>query len=293
VAGRGRWDYVTVDAQGKLLYLPLGKRTLVVDARDGKTVADIPGQQGSHGVALVPSAGRGFISDGTGGSVVIFDLKTNSVLGNVKAAEDADAVIYDPTSGKVLISCGDANVMIPISPDVDPAVGKADAAVSLGGKPEALVADGKGKVYINLVDKNQVAVLDSRAMKLIDKWPTAPGGSPVALAIDTQRRRLFVGCRKPPKLLVMSADDGHVLADLPIGAGCDGTVYDGDIFASCLDGSLSVAREMAPGKFEIIQSLKTRPGAKTVGVDPSTHTLFLPAREVGNLIVLVVRRGGS
>jgi outer membrane protein assembly factor BamB len=289
IEGTGRWDYVTVDEQRKLLYLPLGKHTVVLDATNGKAVADIPGQKGSHGVALVPGAKRGFISDGSDGSVVIFDVNTNQVLGKVKAAEDADAIIYDRASDKVLVSCGDANVMIPISPDVDLTAGKADAAVSLGGKPEALVADGKGKVYINLVDKNQVAAVDSRSMKVLDKWSTAPGGRPVGLSIDGEHRRLFLGCRNPKKLLVMSADDGRVLADLPIGAGCDGTVFDGDVFASCMDGSLSVARERAPGKFELIQNLKTRPGAKTVGVDRSTHTLFLPTREDGKLILLVVQ----
>jgi len=294
VGGKGGWDYVTVDAERKLLYLPRATHTMVVAANDGKVVADIPGQKGNHGVALVRSAGRGFISDGRGGSVVIFDLKTHQVLGKVQAAKDADALIYDEAGGKVLVSCGDANVLVPISPDVDPQAGHADAPVSLGGKPEGLVADGQGKVYVNLTDKNELAVVDSRALKVIGKWPTAPGGRPVGMAIDRERRRLFVGCRNPQMLVVMSADDGRVLADLPIGAGCDGTAFDGDIFASCRDGSLAVARETAAGKFEIIQNLKTQPGAKTIGVDRETHTLFLPASESGThtFMVLVVRRSG-
>jgi DNA-binding beta-propeller fold protein YncE len=282
IGGAGGWDYVTVDPDNKHLYLPRTTHTMVLDSATGKKVADIPGQQGNHGVALVPSAGRGFITDGKDGSVIVFDLKTNEVLGKVKAADDADGVIYDPASGKVLVSCGDANVMVPIAPDVDPKAGRADTAVQLGGKPEFLAADGHGKVFINLVDKNQVAVVDTKTMKVLNKWPTAPGGAPVGMSMDTDHRRLFVGCRNPQKLIVMSAEDGKVLADLPIGAGVDATQFDnGYVFASCRDGSLAVAKETSPGKFQVVQNLKTRPGAKTMAIDPTTHTIFLPTAEFG------------
>jgi YVTN family beta-propeller protein len=275
IGGEGGWDYLTVDDQNKLLYVPRTTHTLVVDAASGKIVADIPGQKRNHGVALVPNVGRGFISDGQDAAVAVFDLKTNKVLGRVKAGDDADGIIYDPHSGKVLVSCGDANEMVVIAPDVDLETGEADASVALGGKPEFLAAD-QDKIYVNLVDKDQVAVIDSKTMKVIHKWPVAPGGSPVGLAIDPDKHRLFIGCRKPQKLIVMSAEDGKVLADLPIGAGVDATQFDGDIFASCRDGTLAVARETSLGKFAIVQSLATKPGAKTMGLDPTTHTLYLP-----------------
>ena len=144
IGGEGGWDYVTVDPEQKHLYVPRTTHTMVLDAATGKSVADIPGQKGNHGVALVPSAGRGFITDGKDGSVIVFDLQTFAVLGTVKAADDADGIIYDPASRKVLVSCGDAGVLVPISPDVDLKAGRADAAVRLGGKPEFLVADGRG-----------------------------------------------------------------------------------------------------------------------------------------------------
>ena len=283
VGGAGGWDYITVDPEHRHLYLPRTTHTMVLDATTGKSVADIPGQKGNHGVALVPSARRGFITDGKDGSVIIFDLRTFEVLGKVKAADDADGIIYDPASGKVLVSCGDAGVAVPIPRDVDPKPGKADDAVQLGGKPEFLVADGQGKVFINLVDKDQVAVVDTKTMKVVDKWPTAPGGAPVGMSMDKEHGRLFVGCRKPQKLIVMSAVDGKVLADLPIGAGVDATQFDnGYAFASCRDGSLAVAWETSPGKFQIVQNLKTRPGAKTMAIDSATHTVFLPTAEFGN-----------
>lgn len=281
VGGEGGWDYLTVDPDHRLLYVPRSTHTMVIEASTGKIVADIPGQKRNHGVAIVASAGRGFITDGQDGSVTVFDLKSYAVLGKVKTADDADGVIYDPASGKVLVVCGDAGVMIPISPELDVATGKADPAVDLGGKPEFLAADEQGKAYINLVDKDQVAVVDTKTMKVLNKWPTAPGGSPVGMSMDVAKRRLFIGCRKPQKLIVMNADDGKILATFPIGAGVDATKFDGNSFASCGDGSLTVARETAPGKFEVVQTVTTPRGARTMGVDPTTHTLYLPTAELG------------
>jgi hypothetical protein len=130
------------------------------------------------------------------------------------------------------------------------------------------------------VDKDQVVVVDTKTMKVLTKWPTAPGGSPVGMSMDSEKRRLFIGCRKPQKLIVMDANDGKVLADLPIGAGVDATKFDGDIFASCGDGTLTVARETGPGKFEVVQTVQTPRGAKTMGVDEATHTLYLPTAEL-------------
>jgi DNA-binding beta-propeller fold protein YncE len=305
VGGDGGMDYLTVDPQYKLLYIPRATHTMVVDAGTGKVVGDVLGQKHNHGVAIVPAVGRGFISDGDDGSVAIFDLKTYEVLGKVKAEDDADGIIYDSASNKVLLVCGDAGVLIPISPDVDPKSGKADAEVTLGGKPEFLVADGLGKAYVNLVDKDMVAVVDTKTMKVIAKWPTAPGGSPVGMAMDREHRRLYIGCRKPKKMIVMSADDGKVLADLPIGAGVDATGFDGDGFASCGDGTLAVIRETSPGRFELFQTVKTPVRAKTMGVDPTTHTLYLPTAEFaapagggravpqpGTFMVVVVKPSG-
>lgn len=280
IGGEGGWDYLTVDSEHHLLYVTRTTHTMVIDAATGKTVADIPGQKRNHGVALVRSAGRGFITDGSDGSVTVFDLKSYAVLGKVKTADDSDGVIYDPASGKVLVVCGDPGLLIPISPDLDLATGKADAPVDLGGKPEFLAADGKGKAYINLVDKNEVAVVDTKTMQVVNRWPTAPGGAPTGMSMDTVRRRLYIGCRRPQKLIVMNADDGKVLADYPIGRGVDATKFDGDDFVSCGDGTLTEVGETSPGKFEVIQRVQTRNGARTMGVDTTTHTLYLPTAEL-------------
>jgi DNA-binding beta-propeller fold protein YncE len=279
VGGEGGFDYITVDGANHRLYVPRSTHTMVIDTDSGKTIADIPGQKHNHGVALVPEAGRGFISDGNG-AVVIFDLKTNAVLGTITAQPDADGIIYDKASGLVLVVSGDNGVLLTLKPNVDPKTGSIDAPIELGGKPEFLASDGAGKVYINLEDKNQVAVVDIKARKVLAHWPVAPGGAPVGLSIDTAKRRLFIGCRNPQKLIVMSTDDGKVIADLPIGAGVDATRFDGQqAFASCRDGKLSIAGETSPGKFEIVQTVTTAVGARTMDVSPATHKIYLPTAE--------------
>jgi DNA-binding beta-propeller fold protein YncE len=281
LGGLGGWDYLTVDPEHKLLYVPRATHTQVVEAVTGKIVADIPGQTGNHGVALVPELSRGFITDGKDASVFIFDLKSNQVLGKLKAVLDSDGIIYDPASKKIIFVSGDEGVAIPIAPDVDPKTGSVGPSIALGGKPEFLASDEQGRVFINLVDKNLVAVVDTKTMTKVTQWSVAPGGSPVGMAIDRQRHRLFIGCRNPRKLIIMSTDDGKVLADLPIGAGVDAVQFDDPyIFASCADGTLAVARETSPGKFEIVQTVKTPIAARTMGLDPTTHTLYLPTAEM-------------
>jgi hypothetical protein len=279
IGSEGGMDYVTLDAKNHRLYVPRSTHTMVIDADSGKTIADIPGQKHNHGVALVSEVGRGFISDGSG-AVVIFDLKTNAVLGTVAAQPDADGIIFDKASGLVLVVSGDNGVLMTLKPDVDPKTGSIDKPIDLGGKPEFLASDGAGKVYINLEDKNQVAVVDIKSRKVLVHWPVAPGGSPVGLSIDTAKHRLFIGCRNPQKLIVMSTDDGKIVADLPIGAGVDATKFDGQqVFASCRDGKLNVAGESASGKFEIVQTVTTPVGAKTMDIDPETHRVYLPTAE--------------
>jgi DNA-binding beta-propeller fold protein YncE len=279
IGGDGGMDYITLDAKTNRLYVPRSTHTMVIDADSGKILGDVPGQKHNHGVALVPEVGRGFISDGEG-AVVIFDLKTNAVLGTIKAHPDADGIIYDKASGQVLVVSGDDGVLMTLKPDVDPKTGSLDPDIALGGKPEFLAADGAGKVYINLEDKNQVAVVDLKARRVLAHWPVAPGGAPVGLSIDPGKHRLFVGCRNPQKMIVMSTDDGKVIADLPISAGVDATKFDGhQAFASCRDGKLHVAGETAPGKFDIQQVVTTAVGAKTMDVDPERHKIYLPTAE--------------
>jgi len=310
IGGAGNWDYVTVDPASHRLYVTRSTHTMVIDPDSGKVIADIPGQKNSHGVALVPDVGRGFISDGGGdGEVTIFDLKTDAVLGRIAAKPDSDGIIYDPHSRLVLVVSGDEGLLMTLKPDVDPRNGKIDPPIDLGGKPEFLASDGAGKVYINLTDKDMVAVVDLASRKVVSRWPVAPGGAPVGMAIDRQKGLLFIGCRRPEKMIVMSTANGKILADLPIGAGVDATKIDGgEAFASCRDGSLVVVRETSPGKFAVVQTVKTPEGARTMGVDSGTHRIYLPTAEFepaqpgakgrprarpGTFMIVVVARGNG
>ena len=278
VGGDGGWDYATL--HGGELYVTRTTHTMVIDVSTGKVVADIPGQKRSHGVAIVPDVGRGFISDGGSGSVLIFDLKTHATLGKVAAADDADGIIYDSASNRVLVMCGDAHKLVAIAPDVNPAGGKPAAMVDLGGSPEFAVADKNGKVYVNIEDKDEVVVVDTKQMKVVARWPTAPGSNPTGMSMDRATHRLFIGCRNK-KLIVMNADDGKIVADFPIGAYVDATAFrNGLVFASCGDGTLTVVREVSADKFELAQVVQTQMGARTMAVDPSGQMIYLPTSDL-------------
>ena len=280
IGGDGGWDYVTADPDGHRLFVPRTTHTMIVDADSGKTLGDVPGQKIAHGVAIVPKLSRGFITDGGGsGAVIVFDLKTYAVLGRLAAVPDADGIIYDSGTDLVLISAGDSNALLTFKPDIDPQNGKIDAPIPLEGAPEFLAADGQGKAFVNLEDKNVVAAVDLNARKVLSRWPVAPGGQPVGMSLDPKQHRLFIGCRKPQRLVVMDAQSGRVEGSLPIGAGVDATAfYDGQAFASCRDGSLTVAN-VKNGSMESPSVVKTPEGARTLAVDRTNRRIYLPTAE--------------
>jgi DNA-binding beta-propeller fold protein YncE len=276
IGGEGAWDYLTVDPQSHHLFVPRTTHTLVLD-EDGKVLGDIPGQKGAHGVAVVPNLNRGFITDGGGtGAIIVFDLKTYAILGSIPTVPDSDGIIYDAKQNLVLAVSGDGGTLMTFAPDIDPAKGKV-TSIDLGGKPEFLAADGTGKVFINLEDKDIVAVVDLKSGKVINRWPVAPGGAPVGMALDAATHTLVVGCRKPQVMVFMNAETGKITASLPIGPGVDATKVDGGkAFASSADGTLAVAS--LDGK--LLQTVKTPLAARTMGVDPTTHQIFMPTAEM-------------
>lgn len=281
VGGDGGWDYVTTDPPNHRLFVTRSTHTLAIDEETGKVLGDIVGQTRSHGVALAPEVGRGFITDGGGaGAIVVFDLKSYAVLGTIPAVPDADGIIYDAKLKRVLAVSGDGNELLTFSPNIDPKSGKLDPPIQLGGSPEFLASDGTGKVYINLVDKDLVAVVDLSARKVISRWPVTPGGRPVGMAMDPATHRLFIGCRSPQKLVVMNAGTGAVEDSLPIGGGVDATRFDaGQAFASTGDGALTIAA-LKGGRWVVEQTVSTAPGARTMGLDPVIHRVFLPTADL-------------
>jgi DNA-binding beta-propeller fold protein YncE len=278
IGGEGGWDYVTIDSQSHRLFVTRATHTQVIDDESGKVLGDIPDQIRSHGVALVPKLNRGFITDGGGkGAILVFDLKSYSVLGKLDAMPDADGIIYDAKTDLVLAVSGDGNALMTFHPNIDLKNGKIDS-IQLGGAPEFLAADGEGKAYINLEDKDVVAVVDLNTRKVISRWPVAPGGHPVGMSMDRNSHRLFIGCRNPQKLVVMNSENGKIEAALPIGAGVDATgFYGGQAFASCRDGSLTVIS--AADKLSVEQTVKTPSGARTMGIDTTSRQIYLPTSE--------------
>ncbi len=278
--GEGGWDYVTVDAPNHRLFVTRATHTQAIDTRTGKLLADITGQLRSHGVALVPKLNRGFITDGGGsGAILVFDLKTYKVLGRIPTMPDSDGIIYDPGTDLVLAVSGDGNALMTFHPNIDLKNGKV-TTIKLGGAPEFLAADGSGKAFVNLEDKDLIAVVDLHSNQVLARWPVAPGGHPVGMAIDAAAHRIFVGCRNPQKLVVMSTETGKVEAALPIGMGNDAVRFDhGHAFASCRDGSLTVIGRKG-ADFQVEQTVKTVEGARTLGIDRTTGQIFLPTAEM-------------
>jgi YVTN family beta-propeller protein len=275
------FDYINIDATARRVYLAHGTEFIVVDAEEGATVGTISGLKRSHGVALVPELNRGFISDGSAGQIVVFDLKTLKTVGQIKGEAGADSIIYDPASKRVFAFNGTPNSATVI----DPAKGTVIATMPLGGAPEQAVADAKGMIYDNLEDTNEVIAIDSRDLKIKSRWPVAPAGQPVSIAIDRVHRRLFIGGRNPKLLVVMDADTGKMIGQpFPIGDRVDANVYDpetGLIAAATREGTLHIFHEDSLDKYSVVETVKTEFGAKTMGLDPKTHNLYLTTSDFG------------
>jgi len=268
------FDYVTVDAAARRVYLGRGTAVEVMDADSGANLGFISGFQRQHGVALAPEFNDGFISDGTAAKITVFDLKTLKVINEVKADPDTDCMVYDPVSRNAFSMNGDSAS----STVVNAQTGQLVKTIPLGGKPEFAVADGEGMIYANLADKNEIAAIDTNALAVKSVWPVAPAGGPTALAIDREHRRLFSAGRNPQMLAILDADSGKVIQTFPISAGTDADAYDpetGMIFVSTIEGNIHVFHEDSPDKYSVVDTVKTEYGAKTMGLDTKTHELFL------------------
>jgi YVTN family beta-propeller protein len=286
IPGTGGWDYVTVDEAGRRVYIAHATQVEVLDADTFEPVGTIPNTPGVHGVAIASEFGRGFITAGKSDSVIIFDLKTLKTLGQVKVGKKPDAIIYDPATKHVFAMNGDSdNTTV-----INAADGKVVGTVDLGGGPEFAVADGKGSVYINLEEKAETVHIDSNTLKALHHWPLAPGGTATALAFDPATRRLFAGCRGGQLMIVVDADSGNVVTTAPIGERVDAGAYDPAtklVFMSTGGGTIAVFHQDSADKYTLLEDVVTNPGSKTMGLDPKTHHLFVPANLGGQFTILV------
>jgi len=279
VGGEGGWDYLTVDSAARRLYVSHATRVVVIDLDKNAVIGEIPNTNGVHGIAIVPELGRGFTSNGRDNTVTIFELKTLTVIAQVKTGTNPDAIIYDPASRRVFAFNGRSSDATAI----DAASGNVAGTVAVGGKPEFAVADGKGTVFVNIEDKSEIIAIDSNKLTVKSRWPLAPGEEPSGLAMDRKARRLFAVCSNK-KMIVMNADNGHVVADLPTGDGTDAAAFDPETnlaFSSNGEGTLTVIHQDSADKYRVVESVTTQRGARTMTLDPKTHTVYLATAQFG------------
>lgn len=279
VGGEGGWDYLFADADTHRLYVSHATKVVVIDTGTDSVVGEIPNTSGVHGIAVADKLGRGFTSNGRDNSVTIFDLKTLKKLSDVKTGKNPDAIVYDDATKRVFAFNGASSDATAI----DAASGKVAGTIALGGKPEFATADGKGTIYVNIEDKSEVVAFDARKLEVKNRWSIAPGEEASGMAIDEKTRRLFIVCSNQ-KMIVMNADTGKVVADLPIGKGTDAAGFDPKeklAFSSNGEGTLTIVHEDAPDKFSVVGSVTTQRGARTMALDAKTHRIFLATAEFG------------
>jgi YVTN family beta-propeller protein len=277
VGGLGRWDYSYVDTANHRLYVSHGTQTEVIDTTTDKLVGTIAGTNGVHGIAIAGDLGRGYTSDGGDNDVTVFDLKTLKVLSKVKTGQNPDAIIYEPVSHRIFTFNGRSADSTAIDAKTGDVVA---ASIPVGGKPEFAQIDGKGHIYVNIEDKNEIVEVNAKDALVAKRYSVAPCDSPSGLAIDS-KGRLYSVCEN--KLMIVSDPAaGKVLATAPIGGGTDGVAFDdGYAFsANGADGTVTMVGETSPGKFEPVATIQTQRGARTIAADPKAHKLYLPTAEL-------------
>ena len=281
VAGDEGWDYLAVDNVNQHLFISHGNVVNVVDLKTNQTIATIPDTKGVHGIAIANDLNKAFITDGKDNAVTIVNLITFALIEKVSIeGQKPDAVLYDQFSHKVFIynaKSSDATV-------IDATTNKVLKNISLNGKPEFSVTNGKGLIYVNIEDKNQIKVIDATKLDVINTWSIAPGEEPTGIAIDTETNRLFAVCGNK-LMIIVDASNGKVIKTLPIGDGCDGVAFDPEkklAFSSNGIGSITVVKEENSNDFSVIETIQTQKGARTISINTITHELYLPTAEFGD-----------
>jgi YVTN family beta-propeller protein len=267
------WDYVTFEPTQHRVYVAHANEITVVDSRSGDIVGRVQGVTGVNGVAVIPSLNKGYTDSRAKKSAVAFDLTTFKVTKEIPAAEDTDGMTYEAASKRVFVANGDAgNTTI-----IDTATDTAVTNLALGGKPEFLVSDDAGHVFINITDKKEIVRIDAKGAKIEARFPINDCEGAHGLAIDRANHRLFATCVNL-KMVVLDSEKGTVLATLPIGKGSDGAAFDSKrhlAFSSNGEGTVSVIDEQAPDKFVALADIPSRPFARTMAVDSETGRIFL------------------
>ena len=277
--GTGGYDYLFIDKQNNKLYVSHGSAVNVIDISTQKVVGSVDNMKRVHGIAIVNKLNRGFISDGNSNAVVVFDITTLKTIQTIPlTGKDPDAIMYDLFSNKVFAFNGGSNNVSVI--DVESM--KEIATIALGGGPEFAVADGSGKIYNNIEDKNSLKVIDSKALKVINSYLLSPCGGPTGITLDSANKRLFTVCRENKGMSVVDATNGKVITTVPIGSGVDAVAFDPAtklIFCSNSDGTTTIIKQESADKYAVVQTLKTLAKARTLALDIETHKIYLSVND--------------
>ncbi len=276
IASAGGWDYLEIGPVNDWLYVSHGTQVNILNKKNGDSVGIIENTTGIHGIAFDVANGKGYTSNGRLNNVYVFDMHSNKILASIATGLNPDAIMYEPFSKKIITCNGRSNNLSII----DPVQNKTTDSVNVGGKPETAVSDGNGKIFVNVEDKNEIVVVDSKTFKVLNHWSIAPGGSPTGLAYDAKTKRLFAGCEN--MLMVIDATNGKVVDKLTIGNGCDGVAFDPaskNIFTSNGEGTMTVVHETSADKYIVVENIVTKQGARTIALDKATGLLYLPTAD--------------
>jgi DNA-binding beta-propeller fold protein YncE len=278
ISSGGGWDYIAVN--DNKVYVSHGTQVNILDKNTGDSIGVIPNTTGVHGIAFDTELSRGYTSNGRLNNVTVFDLKTDAIITQIATTgENPDAIMYEPFTKTIITNNGRSKSLSVIDPKKNTVI----HTVELSGKPEEGVSDGKGKLFVNIEDKSEIAVVDLKTFMVVATWPLAPGEGPSGLALDKKTNRLFSTCSDSKLLIVMDATNGKIVAKLPMGDGVDGAAFDNNkkiIFApDGRSGTISAYKETSADEFENLGTVKTKTGARTIAIDQNTGILFLPTAE--------------
>lgn len=279
IGGEGGWDILTIDSAASRLYLSHATKVVVIDLKKNTVVGEIADTPGVHGFLAVPEFNHGFSSNGKENKSSVVDLKTLKTISKIDTGESPDALVYEPKHHEVYVFNHRGNSVTVIDAK-DPRV---TATIPLDGNPEFAVVDpDTGRVYVNIEDKSEVMVIEGASHEIVGRFPLAPGEEPSGIALDTKNRRLFAVCHNQ-MMTMLDTESGKVVTTVPICSGTDGAAFSDKTqlaFASCGDGTTTIAKEETPDKLTVVQTLKTERGARTMAIDPKTDRIYLPTAQL-------------
>lgn len=273
--GDGKWDYLKMDGERERLFVSHSDRVHIIDLKTNQPIGEITGLKGVHGVGLAKDLNKGYITNGTDNSVTVFDYNTFKVLQTIPVnGKKPDAVMYDKGTKRIFVfNNGSGNATV-----IDAVTDKVIGNVEMGGAPEFAVSNDKGSIFNNNEDTNELFEIDTKTLKVKNKYSLAPNKVPTGLTYDPATDRLFSVCRDPKTLVVLNASTGEIVQTLPIGGGVDAVVFDKElklVMASNGEGNVTIVHQDSPDKYTIVQTLKTQPGCKTMVHRGTTHNIYL------------------